>query len=276
MRDDFFHADAADFGSTAMTWVEIIVRSKRAVMATNAAKMMACALARRGEGGNARVERPGTLAAVRRRGPASVRLPGFPARGNGAGGVPAGVPTVQDAEDACQAAFLVLARKAGEGRRKESVANWLFTTARRIAAIARRDAERRCNRERKAARREAVGLDQMTGREAFEVLDEELENSGEYREPLVLCYLEGLTRDEAAARLQLPMATLKSQLERARKKLGDALTRRGVVLGAGFLALAVTSPAGAAPPRLIEAVLASVAGSPTAAVAALAKGVTMQ
>jgi RNA polymerase sigma factor (sigma-70 family) len=181
------------------------------------------------------------------------------------------LPTLQDAEDACQATFLVLTRKAGNGRWQKSVANWLFTTARRIASTARRAAVRRSQRERKAARREAVCLDQMSGREAFAALDEELGKlAAIYREPLVLCYLEGLTRDEAAARLRVPVATLKSQLDRGRKKLSDALIRRGCGLGAGLFALTLTSPARASSPRLIEAILAS--GSPPAAVAALAKG----
>jgi RNA polymerase sigma factor (sigma-70 family) len=188
------------------------------------------------------------------------------------------LPSVQDAEDACQATFLVLARKAAAGQWRQSVANWLYTTARRIAANARRATERRARREGKAAVSELVQpADQMTGRELLSALDEELDKlSARYREPLVLCYLEGLTRDEVASRLGIPAGTVKIQLERGRKKLGDALLRRGCGLGAGLLALAVTtSPAGAAPLRLIEAVLASVSGSPPAAVAALARGVTM-
>src|SRR5438046_185524 len=66
-----------------------------------------------------------------------------------------------------------------------------------------------------------------------------------YREPLVLCYLEGLTRDEAAARLGVPAGTVKIRLERGRKRLGDALTKRGVVAGVGLLTLAATSSTGA-------------------------------
>jgi RNA polymerase sigma factor (sigma-70 family) len=187
------------------------------------------------------------------------------------------LPSVQDAEDACQATFLVLARKAANEQWRQSLANWLYTTARRVAANARRAAERRARREGKAAVRDVVQpADQMTGRELLAALDEELDRlSPRYREPLVLCYLEGLTRDEAAARLGVPAGTVKIQLERGRKKLGDALIRRGCGLGAGLLALAVTSPAGAASPRLIEAVLASVSGPPAAAVAELARGVTM-
>src|SRR5262245_36870070 len=151
---------------------------------------------------------------------------------------------VQDAEDACQATFLVLARKARAGRWRQSVANWLFTTARRVSSNARVAAERRAKREGRAAVRETTSpADQVTGRELLAALDEELERlSPRYREPLVLCYLEGLTRDEVAARLGIPVSTVKTQLERGRKKLGDALTKRGCGLGAGLLALAVTSP----------------------------------
>jgi RNA polymerase sigma factor (sigma-70 family) len=187
------------------------------------------------------------------------------------------LPTVQDAEDACQAAFLVLARKAKDGRWESSVANWLYTTARRIAARANRTAQRRAQREARAVRPTGTSpLDQMSGREAFALLDEELDRlSPIYRAPLVLCYLQGLTRDEAAARLGIPPNTVKSQLDRGRKKLADALTRRGVVLGASLLALVATSPAGASPSRLAESVLAAVSGSPPPAVAALAEGVAV-
>jgi RNA polymerase sigma factor (sigma-70 family) len=187
------------------------------------------------------------------------------------------LPTVQDAEDAAQATFLVLARKVRGTRWQPSVANWLYATARRVAAKAARTAGRRARREARAARPpEPSLLDRMTGREAFTALDEELDRlPARYRGPLLLCYLEGLTRDQAAARLGVPPATLKSQLDRGRKRLGDALTRRGVSLGAGLLAIAATSPAGASPPRLAQAVLAAVSGSPPAAVAVLAKGAAM-
>jgi RNA polymerase sigma factor (sigma-70 family) len=187
------------------------------------------------------------------------------------------LPTVQDAEDACQATFLVLSRKARSGRWQSSIANWLYTTARRIASKANRAAARRQKREARPqpASSEST-LDQMTGREAFLALDEELDKlPALYREPLVLCYLQGLTRDEAAVRLGVPAATLKSQLERGRKKLADALTRRGIVPGAGLLALTATSAARASAPQLVESILAAVGGSPSPAVAALVRGVAM-
>ncbi len=188
------------------------------------------------------------------------------------------LPNVQDAEDACQATFLVLMRKAAAGQWRQSLANWLYTTARKIAANARLAAQRRARREGKAAVPEAVHpADQITGRELLAALYEELDKlSARYRDPLVLCYLEGLSREEVATRLGIPAATVKKQLERGRKKLGDALIRRGCDVGAGLLAVAVVaSTAGAAPPRLIETVLASASVSPPAAVTALAKGVIM-
>ena len=185
-----------------------------------------------------------------------------------------GLPTVQDAEDACQAVFVILARKAKSEHWQASIANWLYTTARRVAHNARVAAQRRAKREGKVRIRAIVEpLDRMTGRDLLAMLDEELDKlPPRYREPLVLCYLQGLTRDEAAARLEVPAGTLKIQLERGRKRLGDALTKRGSAFGAGLLALAATSAAGAPPPRLVEAVAAAAAGSPSAAVAALAKG----
>ncbi len=189
------------------------------------------------------------------------------------------LPTLQDAEDACQATFLILARRArGRPRWQASVANWLYATARKVAHNARLAARRRARRESRAAVPEAVpALDEMSGRELLAALDEELARlSPRYRAPLVLCYLEGLTRDEAAVQLGVPAGTIKIQLERGRKRLGAALLRRGCVLGVGLLTLAATSPAGASPPRMIEGILTAVAGSPRAAVATLARGVAMQ
>ncbi len=180
---------------------------------------------------------------------------------------------LQDAEDACQATFLLLSRKAASGRWQPSVANWLYLTARRVARNARVVARRRARHEGRAAVPEAFQpVDRMTGRELLELLDAELDRlPPTYREPLVLCYLEGLTRDEAAARLGLLSTTLKSRLERGRKRLGQALARRGCVAGAGLLALAATSPAGTSPPRLAESVLAAAAGRVAPSVAALAR-----
>lgn len=183
------------------------------------------------------------------------------------------LPTVQDAEDATQAVFLILSRKAGVCRWQPSVANWLYTAARQIASRANRSAKRRVKRETRTTPPSPSTLDQMTGREAFAALDTELDRLPPiYREALVLCYLEGLNREEAAARLGLPAATMKMRLERGRKRLADALTKRGIVLGAGLLAVAATSPAGASPSALIASVLSAVNGTPSPTAMALAQG----
>jgi RNA polymerase sigma factor (sigma-70 family) len=179
---------------------------------------------------------------------------------------------VQDAEDACQATFVVLARKAKAGRWQPSVANWLYTTARRVASNARLAAQRRARREACAALPEAVPpADSVSGRELLEALDEELGRlPPRYREPLVLCYLDGLSRDEAAARLGAPVGTVKVRLERGRKKLGEALARRGCGLGAGLLAVATSSPAASGSP-LVRATLRAAGGHASPAVASLAE-----
>jgi RNA polymerase sigma factor (sigma-70 family) len=187
------------------------------------------------------------------------------------------LPNLQDAEDACQATFLVLAQKAKSRGWQRSIANWLYAAARK--GRRKRPGGRSTPRtprksSRCPGRRPAV--DQMTGRELLATLDEELDKlPPRYREPLLLCYLEGLTRDEAAHRLHIPAATLKTRLERGRKRLGDALTRRGCVVGAGLLALAATSLAGASPSVLVRSVLTAVTQSPPAGVVALTKGVAV-
>jgi WD40 repeat protein len=118
--------------------------------------------------------------------------------------------------------------------------------------------------------------DEMTARELAAALDAELERlPPRYRDPLVLCYLEGLTQDEAAARLGVLPETLKSQLKRGRKKLAGALTKRGLELGVVLLAAAAASPASAATRKLHDAIPAAASGSPSDAAAALARGVTM-
>lgn len=182
-----------------------------------------------------------------------------------------------EAEDACQAVFLLLSRKAHSTRWQESLANWLYTTARKVARNSKLASSRRTKRESGATVRPTVSpADAMTARELVAALDEELDKlPPRYREPLVLCHLEGLTRDEAAARLGIPVAILKSQLERGRRKLAGALAARGCALGIGLLATFATASTRASAPRLLESILAAAGGSPSATVAALVKGVVM-
>jgi RNA polymerase sigma factor (sigma-70 family) len=182
-----------------------------------------------------------------------------------------------DADDACQATFLILARKAGSGRWQPSVASWLYATARQVALNARTARSRRTKHEGRATSKSSASpLAEITGEELLTILDDELARLPErYRAPVVLCCVEGLSRDEAAQQLAVPTATLKGQLERGRKRLHDALARRGVALGAALLALLATSPTGASPSRLVQAVRAAVAGKAPPIVAALAEGVAV-
>src|SRR5262249_20892093 len=144
-----------------------------------------------------------------------------------------------DAEDAFQATFLVLARKAGSIAKRESVGGWLYQVAYHMAIRARKRAAARRQHERKAAplsaaappRRDGKGKDplaELTGRELLTVLDEEVQKLPErYRSAVVLCYLEGQTRDQAAQRLGWSLSTLQRRLEAARELLRKRLTRRG-------------------------------------------------
>jgi RNA polymerase sigma factor (sigma-70 family) len=143
-----------------------------------------------------------------------------------------------DAEDAFQATFLVLARKAAAIGKREALAGWLHKVAFRVALRARADAAQRQSRERKASgRRVEDPLAAITGRELLLVLDEELQSlPNQSRAPLVLCYLEEHTRDEAARLLGLSVRTLKRRLERGRETLRRRLERRGLALPAAFLA----------------------------------------
>jgi RNA polymerase sigma factor (sigma-70 family) len=159
-----------------------------------------------------------------------------------------------DAEDVFQATFLVLASRASGVRWHDSIANWLFGVAHRLARKTNQAAARRITHEARVPVRSAPDpLAELSARELLSILDEELLHLPDrLREPLLLCYLEGLTRDEAAQRLGCPLGTLKSRLERGRDLLGRALTRRGIGLGAALAAtLAVAEPGSAAVPRAI-------------------------
>jgi RNA polymerase sigma factor (sigma-70 family) len=162
---------------------------------------------------------------------------------------------VQDAEDVFQATFLVLVRKAASRHWHESVGNWLYGVAYRLALDARRQAARRNRHERRAEPRSASDPeDEITLREAQALLDEELSRLPEkYRAPLVLCYLEGRTRDEAAKQFGWSLGTLKRRLEQGRERLHDRLVRRGLSLPSALTAVTVAQ--GGAPPVVPAALL---------------------
>jgi RNA polymerase sigma factor (sigma-70 family) len=144
----------------------------------------------------------------------------------------------QDIHDAFQAVFLVLARRGGAIRHRDSVAAWLYGVALRVAARANVGAVRRHVRDRRTILAAQIVATDISIRHAappserndeFAVVHQEVNRLPErFRAPIVLCYLEGLTHDEAAARLRWPVGTVRSRLARAREKLRMRLTRRRV------------------------------------------------
>jgi RNA polymerase sigma factor (sigma-70 family) len=138
----------------------------------------------------------------------------------------------QDAEDAAQATFLVLARRAASIRKSESLAGWLHGVAYRTACKARTQAARRRRREHDVAvNARSQAADDLSWREVQCILHEELQRLPEkYRLPLIACCLEGHTRDEAARQLGWTFAALKGMLDRGRELLRNRLERRGVIL----------------------------------------------
>jgi RNA polymerase sigma factor (sigma-70 family) len=180
------------------------------------------------------------------------------------------LPNLHDADDAFQATFLTLARQAGAGTWSESVAPWLHVVAQRLALRVRAAAARRRKRETRAARPAAPDpLAALSGRELCSVIDAELGALPErIRAPLVLCCLEGQTRDEAARQLGWSLATLKRRLDEGRQRLRKRLQARGLELPAVLAgALALDGLAQAALPLELAAatVQAAVTGKPTTA-----------
>jgi len=153
-----------------------------------------------------------------------------------------------DAEDAFQATFLVLARKAGSGRWHESVGGWLFPVAFHLALKMKAQAKRR--------RLDALEPDKIVAPaadaapwELRTILDEELTRLPEsYRAVVVLCHCQGRTRGEAAQQLGWKPGTVKIRLERARALLRARLTRRGLALSAGLVASALAEGSATALP----------------------------
>jgi RNA polymerase sigma factor (sigma-70 family) len=155
-----------------------------------------------------------------------------------------------DVEDAFQATFLVLLRRASSIRDRGSVGSWLHGVAMRVASRARVESARRRRIERHGVR-PAIGRNDDPDRLDLEALiDAELARLPEkYREPVVLCYLEGLTHEGAAARLGWPVGTVRGRLARARDLLRSRLTRRGVTAPAVLAAIgSLSGPARAAVP----------------------------
>ncbi|HTU93465.1 MAG TPA: sigma-70 family RNA polymerase sigma factor [Gemmataceae bacterium] len=189
---------------------------------------------------------------------------------------------LDDADDAFQAVFLVLLRKASTLATREILGDWLHGVAYRTALKARSAAARRRMKEKQALRSEAI-YDEEDRSEWLPLLDEEVGRLPQkYRLPVVLCDLEGRTRKEAAQQLGWPEGTLSGRLSRARAMLARRLTRRGVTLSVAALAMGLSGEASAHLPfSLISSVCKSAmefaAGSATGSIpvhiAALTEGV---
>lgn len=160
------------------------------------------------------------------------------------------------AEDAFQATFLVLARKAAGLAHGKQLYRWLYGVALRAALDARARAKRQRARETRVGAMQSVESPQhVEASELRSVLDEELARLPErFRSPLLLCELEGISRKEAAARLGVSEGTLSSRLSRAKAKLRERLTRRGLALSTAVLAtfLAQETRGVIVPPLLID------------------------
>jgi RNA polymerase sigma factor (sigma-70 family) len=203
-----------------------------------------------------------------------------------------------DAEDAFQATFLVLARRAASVRWRKQVGNWLHGVALRIAVKMRSRSRQKLPVESSAGLNDGRGQEpadhrrpsdpsrEAIRRDLCRVLDEELSRlPGKYRSPLVLCYLEGRTNEEAARELGWPAGSMSRHLARGRELLRERLLRRGLALSGTLVAavLAERSLSAAVPRLLFDSTIhaavvfavrsALVAGSASAEALALAEGI---
>jgi RNA polymerase sigma factor (sigma-70 family) len=178
-----------------------------------------------------------------------------------------------DAEDAFQATFLVLVRKADSVRPTDRVGNWLYGVAHQTALKARQTAARRKGRERQVAVMPEPAVEgQDLWRELRPLLDQELSRLPDgYRAAIILCDLEGRTQKDAAQSLGVPEGTLSGRLFRGREMLTKRLARRGLTLSGAALAALLSQSAACVPtPTLtatIEAACLTAAGRSAAGVA---------
>jgi RNA polymerase sigma factor (sigma-70 family) len=163
----------------------------------------------------------------------------------------------RDVEDAFQATFLVLVRRAGAIRDGELVGRWLHGVAHRVAVRARAHSARRFVHEQSVDEpietRTAVSASDAAERlELASIVDEEVTRlPSNLRAPVVLCYLEGMSHDEAARRLRWPVGTVRSRMARARDVLRQRLARRGVTTDGAAIVTALARPP--VPPEWIGA-----------------------
>jgi RNA polymerase sigma factor (sigma-70 family) len=146
-----------------------------------------------------------------------------------------------NAEDAFQATFLVLARRAASVRKGAPLANWLYGVAQRVAHNARARTAARLSRQRELCDMPREQLDELTWQELRPVLDDEISRLPENcRAAIVLCYFEGKSYDQAAQELGWAKSTLASRLARARELLRQRLVKRGIAMSTAALTTALT------------------------------------
>ena len=160
----------------------------------------------------------------------------------------------EDAEDAFQATFLVLARKAGSIRNGQALAGWLYRVAHRIALRSLDRKQKRRAQEKQANLQECNDQLKACQNEENRWLGEEvLKLPEKYRTPILLCYMQGQTNEEAAREMRCPTGTVKIRLMRAREMLRKRLTRRGLALSlTAVLAGWTQSLQAAVSPTLVE------------------------
>lgn len=152
---------------------------------------------------------------------------------------------VHDAHDAFQTTFVILARRAAAIARPEALGPWLYGVAQRVAMKAKVNSVRRRAREHRAADHRAKSfVAEGESREAWRAIHQEIARLPEkFRFPVVLCYLEGKTYDEAALQLRLTEGAIRGRLARAKALLRTRLSRRGLAPCAGLLIAALSSKA---------------------------------
>jgi RNA polymerase sigma factor (sigma-70 family) len=147
-----------------------------------------------------------------------------------------------DADDAFQATFLILAQKAGMLRVVTSLGPWLHGVAFRVAMTVRSNAARRRIKEKNAVEVMGESVTNHVDQEIGATVHEEIERlPGPYRTAVVLCLLEGLTQEQAAERLGWPAGTVRSRLARGRERLQGRLMRRGLAPATALVAVSSAS-----------------------------------
>lgn len=173
------------------------------------------------------------------------------------------IGNLEEAEDAFQATFLILVRRGGAIGKRRSLASWLHGVARRVCSRARRDADRRRRRQEVYASGRPLAFDASSGeldKEFLDLLHAQVAGLPEkYRAPIVLCYFEGRTHEQAAGELDWPVGTVRGRLARARDLLRARLSRRGVSLSPSPLVALLSAEAPTALPAQLVKSTAGVA-----------------